>query len=155
MEVIIKYRHKKNSDRDITLSVRPSDRILYIKAKIAEQLPLSIEGIKLSKGNALLSDDCTLSECHIDNHSIIELNKGFPISLTIILRSGSQEVGQYNVNTYTDYTVPELKNEIFNIIGIPAVHQKLIYYGELLCEKATLEDYHFPENSIIYLALCM
>ena len=113
------------------------------------QLPLSIGDIKLSKDDVLLSDDCTLSECHIDNHSIIELNKGYPISLTIKLLSRGKEIGHYNINTFTDYTIAELKNEIFNITGIPADIQRLIYLGDSLCEKATLEG--FPKDPIINL----
>ena len=90
------------------------------------QLPLSIGDIKLSKDDVLLSDDCTLSECHIDNHSIIELNKGYPISLTIKLLSRGKEIGHYNINTFTDYTI-----------------------ADSLCEKATLEG--FPKDPIINL----
>lgn len=148
MEVIIKYA--KTPDREIVLPVRPSDRILYIKGKIAEQLPIDYYNMNLSKDDVPLLDDCTLSECNIGNHSVLDLNK-FDL-VTINMKDGKQ----FYVNVSPDDRISDLKNYIFKNKGIPTNDQTFIIAGARLCEEednSYLSDWCVKHNSTIHLVI--
>ncbi|KAL9959086.1 hypothetical protein ACROYT_G036168 [Oculina patagonica] len=143
---------KMLSGKKITLEVKPSDTIKYVK-----QLILNKEGIhpncqSLMSAGRELKDDLTLSDYNIQRESPLHLVVRPRLSVKqifVMLPTGKKISLEVEPKT----SIRNVKETIQHEAGIPPDQQHLVFTGEALEDDRTLRDYHITNESTLRLGL--
>jgi ubiquitin C len=141
----------------ISLQVSPSENIKAVKAKIQGYASLGITACQqtLFLAGKLLKDNCTLSECGVQNleHYTLKLSLHsskeklifvkIPSGKTIILEVGTSD------------TIEGIKFKIKDKEEIPREHQMLFFYGKHLDDRHTVSYYNIHNYSTVDLVSCL
>jgi ubiquitin C len=141
----------------IPLQVSSSENIKAVKAKIQGYASLGITACQqtLFLAGKLLKDNCTLSECGVQNleHYTLKLSLHsskeklifvkIPSGKTIILEVGTSD------------TIEGIKFKIKDKEEIPREHQMLYFYGKHLDDRHTVSHYNIHNYSTVDLVSCL
>ncbi|PWA51964.1 Polyubiqutin 4 [Artemisia annua] len=139
------------TQKTISLEVKPSDTIGYLKAKIKD-----IEGIPTYQqviifNEMVLEDNDTVSDFHIDKEYILTLvlkSKGL---MQIFVKTLSGKTITLEVKPSD--TISNVKAKIQDKDGTPTVRQDLKCGGKLLQDNYTHAEYHIHKESTLHLVI--
>ena len=137
-----------NSQEHVILNVEPSDRILYLKAKIEELKNISCREQKLTYKGICLDNDNTLEHYSIGEDSALKLNEP-PKKIRIFIKTLTGCQLTYDVNS--DSTIKDVKDAINRSEELLFDDIKLLFQGKQLQDEDKLSDYGIVNNSLLFL----
>lgn len=143
-----------DSHNHIVLDVHPSDRVLYVKAKINEILGYPMNQIQITYQGQVLENDNLLEHYSIGADSGLRLNfigQNIERSMRIFYKSLIGHYGELMVNP--NFSIEDVKRDIFGQTGIKDCSQRLIFEGKQLEDGNTLQDYNIQKDSTIAVVL--
>lgn len=130
-----------------SLDVNPTDRILYLKAKINQILGIQVNDQMMFYKGMVLEDDKTIDYYSIEDDSAIYLNPSDLITLTIKTLMGIDT--EVSISPFS--SVNNLKHAVQKKIGIPPCQQRLIFAGHQLEDEVTLQESSIGDHSTLHL----
>ena len=140
-----------DENKHILLDLEPTDRILYLKAKINEELGIPLDSQVIVFQGKTLSNDKTLNFYSIKSDSALHLeryqNNGFKIFIKTLTGK------HYELNVNPSDRIVDVKNQYARIAGVSPCQQRLIFAGTQLEDENTLQDYRIQKDSTIHMVL--
>ena len=130
-------------------NIKASETISALKAKIQETENITPDQQRLIFGGKILENDKTISDCSIQNDSIITLVSMVCQDITIKIKplNGDMLILQLN----RSITIRDVKIKIKDNAGFPVEDQKLIFFNAILEDCKTLTYYHVQNDSVLNL----
>jgi len=148
MEKLIQVRVKITENDIVTLEAKPNDTIRELKKIIGKEKVFPPELQELYFGNNNLEDTKTLKDYNLHEESTLDLFARNKNAIPIFVRL---RIDKYTVDVNLDWTVNELKKEIYRRVGLEANKQKLIFNSQTLSDKKTLKDCNIVKECTILL----
>ena len=170
-----------DDERHFTIQVDPSDRVLYIKAKITELSGIPFDQQELLYQNTRLLNDDKLENYSIGECAALRLSTRNSQALSNVCQGGrlatqtTQSRQQFpstqstsgnidiKVRSLTgkeiplsinpNYYIEDIKNVIARKSGIPSCQQRLIFAGYQLEDGNHVHEYSIQNGSILHLIL--
>ena len=144
MQIIVKTL----TGKIIPLEVMSSDTIWEVKCKLQDKEGWPQDMQRIAFVGNQLGNDCTLSDCGIQNESIVY----------IILHAYSVDIRTPAGKTITlsvlpSDTIQNVKSQIQYQEGILPEQQRLIFADKLLEDSNTISDYKIKDGSTLNLVL--
>ncbi len=131
------------SGRNISLNVHSTDSILDIKNRIAEQEGIVLRpGISLYNGNIELEDTKTLNHYNIVSVTNLRMHIVPKNVCTLFIKTLNGKT--FILYPPEDSKVSDIKTELAEKSGIPALQQRLVYQGQDLANQRTLAQCNVP-----------
>ena len=144
-----------NSNKHILLTVQPTDRILYLKAKINEQLGIPLNQQQIVYQGKSLNNENTLRYYSISDDSALHLKQQIRVSTTEpkTIRIFIKDLSGSHITLFVDplSRIEEIKELISERVGLTPCQQRLLFAGRQLEDKNTLQDYFIAKDSTIHL----
>lgn len=134
----------------VALMVNQSDTILSVKEQIANRKNIPVQKQRLIYDGKQLEDESTLSNCHIQKESTLQLVLRVqfgPQFYIHIIKSDDKKVTM-KVSPFD--LIETIKKNIHAELGIPTNCQHLIFGGEHLENRRQLQEYHIRHDSALY-----
>ena len=139
---------KTLTGKTIIVEVEPTDTVLAVKEQINAKEGVAIAHQCLICGGKMLDNDVTVSDCGMQNQSMLHLVLRVPSQgpVTVVAEAAGKN---YDLVITEGDTVYGLKEEIEERTGIPAATQTLLVAGEALDEMEPLSSYNLVEGTKI------
>ena len=133
-----KIKVKTPNGKTVALNgVKPTDTLMDVKKKIKKQIGAPINEQHLShKGNDLDQyddNDTTLDDVGVQNNDVLDLSG-------MIINVRTPDGKTIPVHTRPSDTVEDIKKQVKSKTGIPVKEQKVVFNGEELPDKQTMDD---------------
>ncbi|MFS7908439.1 putative Ubiquitin-like domain-containing protein [Helianthus anomalus] len=135
----------------ITVEGKSLETINDIKAKIEYEVDIPYDEQELIFNEMVLPNSGNLAEFHINEEAtltLMRLSRGF---MHLIIKTLTGKTIPLDVKP--SETIHNVKSKIQDKEGIPPDQQRLVWNQKKLEDRATLADYHIPDESIFYLIL--
>lgn len=142
------YIKTLTGEGNLTIGVEHSDTIERVKQKIQDELGIPYYQQQLMFAGNQLDDGSTLSDCHIQTESTLDLV--LHGSMRILIEFASKS---FNVDVDPSDTIELVKAKIFLQAGIPPAPQALIFDKKLVKDEQLLSDYSIQNDSSLLLVL--
>ena len=109
----------------ITLEVNPADTIELVKQKIQDKGMISSLPFRLVFADKQLEDDHTLSDYNIQRETILHIVQG-GLQIFVKILTGRTLI----LIVDPANSIQNVKQKIQDVVGIPPVHQQLIFAGK-------------------------
>ena len=139
---------KTTSGKTITLKVKASDTIKYVKTKIQHKEGIPLVQQRLVYAKIELEDSHTLSDCNIHEEASLNLLHSV---MRIFLKTQTGKI--ISVDAEASDTIENVKANIQDKVGIPPDKQRLFLPGEELKNGFTLSDYSIQKDFILCLVV--
>lgn len=139
---------KTLTGKTIMVEVSPTDTVLAMKEQIEAKEGLEVNHQCLVCGGKILDDKMTVSDCGMQNQSMLHLVLRVPSQspLTVDVQTNGQN---FELTVTGRDTVREIKQEIESRSGIPVAQQTLLVEGVTLEEEEILSKYNIKDGTII------
>lgn len=151
MQILVRTLNNEQS----VLDVEQNDTILSVKELIQESKDILVDQQRLIFAGKNLEDDRTLYDYNIQNQSTIQLILCFPVKRTpekddlieVCVRhfTSRNTILQVSLND----TVQHVKEQIYELEGIPLSNQRLLFNGNQLHDAELLNEYGIQDKTII------
>lgn len=148
MQIFVKTWEGKT----ITLEVQSSDNINHVMAKIEEKLGFHIRHHYLVFSGRKLKNDLSLADYNIQKGSTLLLIIS-PTSLVRHINVSTVYHGDIKLQVELSTTISDVKEMLWEKIGIPTYQQILLYFGKEVDGERLLEDYNIRRGSTLHLAV--
>ncbi|PWA55889.1 Polyubiqutin 2 [Artemisia annua] len=135
--------------KTISLEVKPSDTIGYLKAKIKDMEGIPTDQQALIFNEMVLEDSGTLFDFHIKKKNILTLVLNSRGLMQIYVKTHTN--GTFCLKVEPSDTIGNVKAKIQDKEGILTAQQRLSYAGKQLEDNYTLAEYHIDNKSTLYL----
>lgn len=141
---------KTLTGKTLMVQVNPTDTVLALKEQIQDKEGVEVNHQCLVCGGKVLENQATVSECGMQNQSMLHLVLRIPSRgpINVVVQSASDEEG-FELTVALDDTVSNLKEQIEAKTGISASRQTLMVEGVALEEEGTLSSHQLKEGTII------
>ncbi|KAD5803229.1 hypothetical protein E3N88_14589 [Mikania micrantha] len=146
---------KTLTEEVIRLSVKPSDTISSLKAKIVGKVHISVNEQELIFDKTVLHNSNTLADCGIYNASTLTLMRVSNGLMRIFIKTLTGKTITMDVKP--SETINNVKSKIYDKEKIPVCQQRLVmllYNGRNLEDSPTLADYNVPSEAIFTISIC-
>lgn len=139
---------KTLTGKTVMVEVAPTDTVLNMKEQIATKEGVEVEHQCLVCGGKILDNQMTVSECGIQNQSMLHLVLRIPSQspVTVEVQAGQQS---FELTVTGRDTVQEIKQAIESKSGILAAQQILVVEGVALEEVERLSKYNIKDGTVI------
>lgn len=120
-----------------------------LKTLVESMVGFSLDDLSLTCNNTKLEDSRTLYYYNIQEQSVLEIS---PETIQVFIRDVRGETQIIEVSRYNN-SVRDLKDRIFQKVGIPVHVQRLIFEGKCLNDDRDLASYNIQKNSSISLSV--
>jgi len=147
---------KTPSGKTIVLKVDPGDTVEKVKIKIQEKEGISPDEQRLILAYKNLEDNRSLSDCNIQNGSILFLagrvsDGVVPIRILVKMVAGTWDAVTLEVEP--SVCIEDVKKRIQDMKGIPPEQQCLKFADRELEDRHTLNDYNIQNRSVLLLSV--
>lgn len=139
---------KTLTGKTIMVEVSPTDTVLSMKQQIQEKEGVAVAHQCLVCGGKVLDNQSTVSECGMQNQSMLHLVLRVPSHgpVNIVVQAGEQS---FELTVTMDDTVNSLKEEIEERMGVASSHQTLLVGGVALRDEALLANCNLKDGTVI------
>ena len=147
---------KTPSGKTIVLKVDPGDSVEKVKIKIQEKEGISPDEQRLILAYKNLEDNRSLSDCNIQNGSILFLagrvsDGVVPMKILVQMVAGNWDAVTLEVEP--SVCIEDVKKRIQDMKGIPPEQQCLKFADRELEDRHTLNDYNIRNRSVLLLSV--
>ncbi len=139
---------KTLTGKTLVVEAKPTSTILAIKEQIEAKENVSVDHQCLVCGGRVLSNEPTLSECGVQNMSVLHLVLRVPslAPVPVVVQFGEES---FELTIMDGDTINGLKEEIETKIALPPAEQILIVSGQVLDDEEPLRKYNLKEGTVI------
>lgn len=139
---------KTLTGKTVVVDVDPTDTIQDIKEQICAKERVPVPQQCLVIGGRILQDSVVLSECGVQNQSVLHLVLRVPSQspINVTVQRGETD---FQLAVMQGDTVNFLKEQIEGRTGIPRLQMNLVIGDQVLDELNSLADYNLEEGTVV------
>lgn len=141
---------KTLTGKTIIVDVDPSDNVQVIKDQICAKEGVPVPHQCLVIGGRILEDSVLLSECGVQNQSVLHLVLRVPSQdpINVTVQRGETD---FQLTVMRGDTVNFLKEQIGRRTGLSSFQMNLVVGDQVLEELNSLADYNLGEGTVVHL----